>query len=91
LIPAEIYQRKKMGFELPMFDWMRGPLHQFTADGLKHVSDRGVLSVSQAAKLHERFNNRKLGWQKLWAFVVLGWYLEKENIVAPSLAQVSHE
>jgi asparagine synthase (glutamine-hydrolysing) len=80
LIPSEIYHRKKMGFELPMAEWMRGPLHEFTRDGVNHVVNHGVLSASQISKLHERFGAGQLAWQKLWALVVLGWYLEKENV-----------
>lgn len=82
LLPLEIYERKKMGFELPMFDWMRGPLHDFTLEGLRHASERGVLSAARAARLHECFANEKLAWQKLWAVVVLGWYLQKEDLRA---------
>jgi asparagine synthase (glutamine-hydrolysing) len=82
LIPPEIYARKKMGFELPMADWMCGPLQQFTLDGLEHASERRVLSPSHVTTLRERFGNGKLAWQKLWALVVLGWYLEKENLPA---------
>lgn len=81
LIPSEIYDRRKMGFELPMSEWMRGPLSDFTGEGLKHVVDRRVLSASNAQSLRNRFMNGKLHWQKLWALVVLGWYLEKENIL----------
>jgi asparagine synthase (glutamine-hydrolysing) len=80
LIPAEIYDRKKIGFELPMSDWMRGPLHQFTLDGLMHVTNHGVLLTSQTLELRQRFARGKLAWQKLWALVVLGWYLEKQNL-----------
>jgi asparagine synthase (glutamine-hydrolysing) len=80
LIPSEIYHRKKMGFELPMAEWMRGPLHEFTRDGANYVVNHGVLSASQVSKLHQRFGAGQLAWQKLWALVVLGWYLEKENV-----------
>jgi asparagine synthase (glutamine-hydrolysing) len=80
LIPAEIYDRKKMGFQLPMAEWMRGPLEQFTINGLKHVANHGVLPAAYTSELYEAFVKGKLHWHKLWAVVVLGWYLEKENI-----------
>lgn len=79
LIPSEIYERKKMGFELPMSVWMRGPLRQFTSDGLQHVAAHDVLSAPHVHALHERFERGKLTWQKLWALVVLGWYLHKQG------------
>jgi len=80
LIPREIYDRKKMGFELPMSQWMRGPLRQFTVDGLTHVTDRGLFSESQASDLHKRFTDGKLPWQRLWAVVALGWYFQKHDL-----------
>jgi asparagine synthase (glutamine-hydrolysing) len=87
LIPSEVYDRKKMGFELPMAEWMRGPLRQFTLDGLRNVADHGVLARSHVLNLGERFNSGKLAWQKLWALVILGWYLQKENL--PKLDEAS--
>jgi asparagine synthase (glutamine-hydrolysing) len=80
LIPREIYDRKKMGFELPMWQWMRGPLRQFTVDGLTHVTDRGLFTESQTSDLHKRFTEGKLPWQRLWAVVALGWYLQKHDL-----------
>ena len=78
--PREIYDRKKMGFELPMSQWMRGRLEQFTIDGLKHVTNHGLLAASRPGDAREQFASGKLPWQKLWALVVLGWYLEKQNV-----------
>ena len=80
LIPREIYDRKKMGFELPMSQWMRGPLRQFTVDGLTHMTDRGLFTESQASDLHKRFTEGKLPWQRLWAVVALGWYFQKHDL-----------
>jgi asparagine synthase (glutamine-hydrolysing) len=85
LLPREVYDRKKMGFQLPMDEWMRGPLHAFTIDGLAHVTDHGLLATSQVRDLREEFMTGKLHWQKLWALVVLGWYLAKVDVNAPVL------
>jgi asparagine synthase (glutamine-hydrolysing) len=94
LIPREIYDRKKMGFELPMSHWMRDPLRQFTVDGLSYVVDRGLFTESQTFALHKHFVHGKLPWQRLWAVVVLGWYLEKQNLEldqAPAHAVGEHD
>ena len=82
LIPSEIYDRKKMGFELPMAEWMRGPLEAFTGEGLAYVTEHEFLTPSQVQGLRKGFIAGKLRWQKLWALVVLGWYLKKQNILA---------
>jgi asparagine synthase (glutamine-hydrolysing) len=81
LLPQEIYDRKKMGFELPMAEWMRGPLQAFTVDGLLHVTEHGLLTTPQVRDLREEFMTGTLHWQKLWAVVVLGWYLKKGDTV----------
>jgi len=80
LLPPEIYRRKKMGFQLPMFEWMSGPLQAFTVDGLAHVTEHGVLTTLQIRDLREGFMQGRLHWQKLWALVVLGWYLQKQGL-----------
>jgi asparagine synthase (glutamine-hydrolysing) len=80
LLPREIYDRKKMGFQLPMDEWMRGPLEEFTSEGLSHARERGVLSSTQIRDLREKFGAGQLHWQKLWTIVVLGWYLHKQRM-----------
>ena len=80
LLPPEIYQRKKMGFELPMPHWIKGPLKDFAQDGLRHTVERGVFTDRQTRDLHHSFATGKLHWTRLWSIVVLGWYLQKENI-----------
>jgi asparagine synthase (glutamine-hydrolysing) len=84
LIPSEIYDRKKMGFELPMSEWMRGPLEAFTGEGLAQVTEHELFTPSQIRDLRKGFIAGKLKWQKLWALVVLGWYLKKQNVLALS-------
>ncbi len=79
LLPPEIYQRRKMGFELPMPDWIKGPLKDFTLAGLQHTVRNGIFSDKTTQDLFESFALGKLHWQKLWAVVVLGWYLQKQN------------
>jgi asparagine synthase (glutamine-hydrolysing) len=79
LLPREIYARRKMGFELPMPAWIRGPLRQFTLDGFSYVVAHGVLDAKQTQELFRRFLGGGLHWQKLWPLVVLGWYLERKN------------
>ncbi len=84
LLPPEIYQRKKMGFELPMPRWIKGPLHDFAQTGLRHAVERGIFAEPQTRDLYTAFACGKLHWTKLWAVVVLGWYLSKENTNATS-------
>jgi asparagine synthase (glutamine-hydrolysing) len=77
LLPREIYDRRKMGFELPMPAWMRGPLREFTLTGLDHLAAAGLCAREEVINLDRHFLAGRLPWQKLWALVVLGWYLHK--------------
>ena len=77
LLPAEIYRRKKMGFELPMPRWIKGPLDRFVRHGLQHTVGSGVFTSRQTEDLHHQFLSGRLHWTRLWAVVVLGWYLQK--------------
>ena len=86
LLPREIYDRRKMGFELPMPAWMRGPLREFTLAGLGHLAAAGVCDLEHALAHDRQFLAGQLPWQKLWALVVLGWYLRKTS---PPAAQAA--
>ncbi|MCE9608911.1 MAG: asparagine synthase (glutamine-hydrolyzing) [Chthoniobacter sp.] len=84
LLPTEIYQRKKMGFELPMPRWMRGPLETFVRDGLQHTVEQGLFTTHQTEDFRQLFLGNKLHWTKLWGIVVLGWYLHKQALQVKS-------
>ena len=77
LLPREIYDRRKMGFELPMPAWIKGPLREFSLAGLHHLADAGVCDRMHVLAHDRQFLAGALPWQKLWALVVLGWYLSK--------------
>jgi asparagine synthase (glutamine-hydrolysing) len=89
LIPSEIYDRQKMGFELPMRHWIKGPLKKFTLTGLNYAVEHNVFSERQVHELHNLFVAGNLHWTKLWAIAVLGWYLQKENVNCLPRAQSS--
>ena len=92
LLPVEVYQRKKMGFELPMAEWIRGPLATFARNGLNHTVEHGIFAESQTRDLYAAFSCGKLHWTKLWAIVVLGWYLSdpKTNDTSTSSTYGQH-
>ena len=77
LLPREIYNRRKRGFELPMLAWIKGPLREFSRAGLQHLADAGIGDRGQILARDAEFLAGRLPWQKLWALVVLGWYLHK--------------
>ena len=77
LLPPSVYQRPKMGFALPMDSWMRGPLRDFVATGLREAITRCGLHARGVESLNEQFERKELHWTRLWSLVVLGHYLNK--------------
>lgn len=77
LLPRQVYDRPKMGFALPMDEWMRGPLRGFVEDGLRRLAEEGCLKPAFIDSARARFEARRLHWTRLWALVVLGRYLAR--------------
>ncbi len=77
LLPDQVYQRKKMGFALPMDAWMRGPLKEFKLDGLAEVERRRLLAPGAVDWIRTEFEDGKIHWTRLWSLVILGHYLRK--------------
>jgi asparagine synthase (glutamine-hydrolysing) len=84
LLPSEVVNRPKQGFDLPMTDWMNGPLRDFTETGLKALAVRRVLPSVDLNRLKREFEARRLSWARLWQFVVLGHWLEQQGVVCGS-------
>ena len=83
LIPPEVYQRPKMGFGLPMSEWMCGPLAGLVTEGLDAVSRLRLLPASSRAEMGWAFRNGKLHWTRVWSWVVLGLYLDRHCVGLP--------
>ncbi len=70
--------RPKVGFDLPMADWLRGVLRGFCEDGLAVLDREAVLSVP-TSEFKGRFDSGELSWPRLWQLVVLGHWLHRFN------------
>jgi asparagine synthase (glutamine-hydrolysing) len=77
LLPPSVYQRPKMGFGLPMDQWMRGPLLSFVKEGLQLAVARTGLAEGVIQSLQQQFQKHKLHWTRIWSLVVLGHYLRR--------------
>lgn len=77
LLPEQVYQRRKMGFALPMDTWMRGPLKDFKLEGLNEVERMRILAPGAVKWIQTEFEERKIHWTRLWSLVILGHYLKK--------------
>ncbi len=81
-IPAELLNRPKRGFEVPLGNWFRGPLREYLRDNLTSSSfrDRGITVASQVdALLDEHNSGRRDNSVFLWLLLVLALWLEEQR------------
>ncbi len=76
LVPPEILNRPKMGFDLPLAAWMRGPLREFVGDSLGMEGPPGLLNQKVVARYRgEHFSGGQDRSLQLWSLVVMQlWY-----------------
>ena len=60
-LPADVMQRKKRGFSLPVEDWVRGPLRSWGEDLLseRRLTEQGLLNVAAVRALWRGFLDGK--------------------------------
>ena len=88
LLPEQVYNRRKMGFALPMDAWMRGPLKDFKLAGLAEVERRGILAPGAVNWIRSEFEDRKIHWTRIWSLVILGHYLKKNSSPSEAAAEL---
>jgi asparagine synthase (glutamine-hydrolysing) len=82
LLPEEIWRRKKMGFVLPYERWMKQELKQFCEDKIRSLSSRSFMNEAYLNGLWDEFlkGTKRVNWSRMWQFVVLENWLQKNNI-----------
>lgn len=82
LLPKEIVNRPKMGFTFPWEKWMKKELKDFCVENLKSLEKRELLDSKQLWLIWDKFlkGDNKITWSRLWPLVVLGFWLEKNDV-----------
>lgn len=78
LLPAEILDRPKQGFDVPMAAWLRGPLRSLVEDCLldRAVKQRGLLRPEPVGELLRQHTSGRVDHsRKLWALLALELWL----------------
>ena len=78
VLPNEVYNRPKQGFELPMDEWIRGPLREFTKQGINAAAE--FINIKEPLLQMEIFESGKLHWTRVWKWSVLGHWLARQNV-----------
>lgn len=88
-LPREILQRKKIGFDIPAHEWLRGPLHSLLIDALHYgAAECGELFRTDVIETYLRLHlERKanVGYH-LWGLLILFLWMKKWRIQAASSA-----
>jgi asparagine synthase (glutamine-hydrolysing) len=88
-LPAAILQRKKVGFDIPAHEWLRGPLRSLLVDTLNTgLSEYPELFRSEVIQSYLRSHLERrvnIGYH-LWGLMILFLWMKKWRIQAPASA-----
>jgi asparagine synthase (glutamine-hydrolysing) len=73
LLPPEVVERPKRGFEMPVAAWMRTSLRDVVEDALSResVTRRGMFSYEAVHREYGRFQKGQAPYLRLWSLAVL--------------------
>jgi len=93
-LPAAILHRKKVGFDIPAHEWLRGPLRSLLLDTLNTgLSEYPELFRSEAIQSHLRSHLERrvnIGYH-LWGLMILFLWMTKWRIQAPISATAKRQ
>jgi asparagine synthase (glutamine-hydrolysing) len=71
-VPRKMFDRQKMGFSVPIADWLRGPLREWSADLLAPGKfGGGLLNTAEVARLHRDFlAGRGVSGHAIWTLLM---------------------
>jgi asparagine synthase (glutamine-hydrolysing) len=87
-VPNELIDRPKMGFGIPLGDWLRGPLKIWAEDLLmeKKLNEHGLFSAKEIKALWDDHISRKSGLQnKLWSILMFQSWIETQSSGSPKV------
>ncbi len=80
-VPKNLIERPKMGFGVPLDQWLRGPLRPWVEEMLstERLKNEGFFNVSMVRELwQEHLDYKKNSSAKLWGILMFqAWYLEQ--------------
>jgi asparagine synthase (glutamine-hydrolysing) len=82
-MPPQLFERPKMGFGIPLSDWMRGPLSSWVEDLINPgmVKKHGILKADAVWEIWQEHRSGRQDWGYwLWDLVSLQAWLEENSV-----------
>ncbi len=81
-LPSEVFARPKKGFEVPLGDWLMGPLHDLavTATAPPHLAELGLNPEIVGGWWRDLRSGRRDSSEKIWTVVALSQWTERRII-----------
>jgi asparagine synthase (glutamine-hydrolysing) len=81
-LPAELYNRPKKGFEVPLLKWFRTEMKSLIQDDLlaqKKIEEQGIFNYPEIAKLKKQLFSSNPGdvHARIWGLIVFQWWHRK--------------
>jgi asparagine synthase (glutamine-hydrolysing) len=82
MLPAELYNRPKQGFEIPLLDWFRKELWGLINDDLlnkQFVEEQGIFNTAAIEDLKKKLHssNPEDSHATIWALIVFQYWWKK--------------
>lgn len=82
MLPAELYNRPKKGFEVPLLKWLRSELKSLIADDLlsrEKIEEQGLFNYREIEHLKKKLFSNDPGdiHARIWGLVVFQWWWRK--------------
>lgn len=82
VLPTELYNRPKKGFEVPLLKWFRKEMKSLIHDDLlseRFVTEQNILNYSEVAKLKKQLYSGNPGdvHARIWGLIVFQWWWKK--------------
>lgn len=82
ILPAELYNRPKKGFEVPLLHWLRNDLKEKITDDLlkdDFIAEQGIFDVREVRKLKKKLFSMNPGdvHARIWGLLVFQWWYRR--------------
>jgi len=82
LLPAQLYNRPKKGFEVPLLKWFRKEMKSLIMDDLlskNTIEEQGIFNYNEIEKLKQQLFSSNPGdvHARIWGLIVFQWWWKK--------------